>query len=48
MTGILSNIKKQIQYQNLEDFKNTVADYLAWEVSNLLKNENKEDDEIKK
>lgn len=26
----------------LEDFKKTVSDYLAWEVSNLLKNENKD------
>lgn len=25
----------------LEDFKNTVADYLAWEVSNILKSEDK-------
>ena len=32
----------------LEDFKKTVRDYLAWEVSNLLKNENKEDDELGK
>lgn len=32
----------------LEDFKKTVSDYLAWEVSNLLKNENKEDDELGK
>ena len=28
----------------LEDFKKTVSDYLAWEVSNLLKNQNLEDD----
>lgn len=28
----------------LEDFKKTVSDYLAWEVSNLLKNQNSEDD----
>lgn len=27
----------------LEDFKKTVSDYLAWEVSNLLKNQNLED-----
>lgn len=28
----------------LEDFKKTVSDYLAWEVSNLLKKQNEEDD----
>lgn len=28
----------------LADFKKTVADYLAWEVSNLLKNQNNEED----
>ena len=28
----------------LEDFKKTVSDYLAYEVSNLIKNDNKEDD----
>ena len=28
----------------LEDFKKTVSDYLAWEVSNLLKNQSSEDD----
>ena len=28
----------------LEDFKKTVSDYLSWEVSNLLKNQNLEDD----
>ena len=28
----------------LEDFKKTVSNYLAWEVSNLLKRQNKEDD----
>ena len=28
----------------LEDFKKTVSDYLAWEVSNLLKNRNTEDE----
>lgn len=32
----------------LEDFKKTVADYLAWEVSNLLKNTNKEEERLKK
>lgn len=32
----------------LEDFKKTVSDYLAWEVSNLLKNNNKEDDSLGK
>lgn len=28
----------------LDDFKKTVSDYLAWEVSNLLKNQSTEDD----
>ena len=32
----------------LEDFKKTVADYLAWEVSNLLKNTEKENERLKK
>lgn len=32
----------------LEDFKKTVADYLAWEVSNLLKNDTREDESSKK
>ena len=32
----------------LEDFKKTVSDYLAWEVSNLLKNQNPEDDRLGK
>jgi len=32
----------------LEDFKKTVSDYLAWEVSTLLKNQNQEDDRLKK
>lgn len=32
----------------LEDFKKTVSDYLAWEVSNLLKNNPKLDDELGK
>ncbi len=32
----------------LEDFKKTVSDYLAWEVSNLLKNNSKEDDSLGK
>lgn len=32
----------------LEDFKKTVSDYLAWEVSNLLKNQNQEDDRLGK
>lgn len=31
-----------------EDFKKTVADYLAWEVSNLLKNTDKENESLKK
>lgn len=32
----------------LEDFKKTVSDYLAWEVSNLLKNQSMEDDRLGK
>lgn len=32
----------------LDDFKKTVADYLAWEVSNLLKNTNMENESLKK
>lgn len=32
----------------LEDFKKTVSDYLAWEVSNILKGQNKEDDRLGK
>ncbi len=32
----------------LEDFKKTVSDYLAWEVSNLLKKQNTEDDRLGK
>ncbi|WP_214366384.1 HsdM family class I SAM-dependent methyltransferase [Canibacter zhuwentaonis] len=32
----------------LEDFKKTVADYLAWEVSNLLKNTDQGDSSLKK
>ena len=32
----------------LEDFKKTVADYLAWEVSNLIKNTDKENESLKK
>lgn len=32
----------------LDDFKKTISDYLAWEVSNLLKNQNKEDDRLGK
>ena len=32
----------------LDDFKKTVSDYLAWEVSNLLKNQNTEDERLKK
>lgn len=32
----------------LEDFKKTVSDYLAWEVSTLLKNQNSEDDRLGK
>lgn len=32
----------------LADFKKTVSDYLAWEVSNLLKNQNTEDERLGK
>ena len=32
----------------LVDFKKTVSDYLAWEVSNLLKNQNTEDERLGK
>ncbi|MCD7856802.1 MAG: SAM-dependent methyltransferase [Clostridiales bacterium] len=32
----------------LDDFKKTVSDYLAWEVSTLLKNQDKEDDRLGK
>ena len=32
----------------LEDFKKTVSDYLAWEVSSLLKNQNMEDERLGK
>lgn len=32
----------------LEDFKKTVSDYLAWEVSTLLKNQNNEDERLGK
>lgn len=32
----------------LEDFKKTVSDYLAWEVSTLLKNQSKEDERLGK
>lgn len=32
----------------LDDFKKTVSDYLAWEVSNLLKNQSKENDRLGK
>ncbi len=32
----------------LEDFKKTVSDYLAWEVSNLLKNQDIEDERLGK
>ena len=32
----------------LEDFKKTVSDYLVWEVSNLLKNQDCEDDSLGK
>lgn len=32
----------------LQDFKKTVGDYLAWEVSNILKQQNKEDESLGK
>lgn len=32
----------------LEDFKKTVSDYLAWEVTNLLKNESEDNDRLGK
>lgn len=32
----------------LDDFKKTVSDYLAWEVSNLLKNQDSEDERLGK
>ncbi len=32
----------------LDDFKKTVGDYLAWEVTNLLKNQNMEDERLGK
>lgn len=32
----------------LEDFKKTVSDYLAWEVSTLLKNQDNEDESLGK
>ena len=32
----------------LDDFKKTVSEYLAWEVSNLLKNTDKENESLKK
>ena len=32
----------------LDDFKKTVSDYLAWEVSNLVKNQNTEEDRLGK
>jgi type IIS restriction enzyme M protein len=33
---------------SLDDFKKTVSEYLAWEVSNLLKNTDKENESLKK
>ena len=32
----------------LDDFKKTISEYLAWEVSNLLKNTDKENESLKK
>lgn len=39
MIGISLNTKKIDTKPTLADFKKTVADYLAWEVSQLLKKE---------
>lgn len=33
---------------NLQDFKKTVSDYLAWEVSNILKQQSKEEESLGK
>lgn len=40
--------KKSNTKPTLEDFKKTVGDYLAWEVSQLLKRQDKEDDRLGK
>ncbi|VEU74784.1 Restriction enzyme BgcI subunit alpha [Mycoplasmopsis citelli] len=40
--------KPIIKIPVLNDFKNTVADFLAWEVSNLIKSKNLEDENLKK
>lgn len=40
--------RRLTQDPTLEDFKKTVSDYLAWEVSNLLKNQSAEDDRLGK
>ena len=32
----------------LDDFKKTINDYLAWEVSNLLKGQNREEERLGK
>lgn len=40
--------KKVNTKPTLEDFKKTVSDYLAWEVSNLLKNQDKQDEQLGK
>ena len=32
----------------IQDFKKTVSEYLAWEVSNVLKQQNKEDQSLGK
>ena len=32
----------------LDDFKKTISDYLSWEVANLLKNNKKENEQVKK
>ncbi len=32
----------------LQDFKKTVSNYLSWEVSNILKQQNKEDESLGK
>jgi hypothetical protein len=35
-------------HPTLNDFRRTVADYLAWEVSDLLKNQKDEEDSLGK
>ena len=40
--------RKVLGIKPLDDFKKTVSDYLAWEVSNILKNQNTEDERLGK